>query len=235
MNAGGRGSRPDLLVVVAGTGTEVGKTWVACRLLRELRAGGRRVAARKPVQSFDPADTVTDADLLAEASGEEPLAVCPAHRRYEVAMAPPMASDVLGRPRIELSELVGEIEGSWPPPDPGVEVGLVEPAGGVRSPIAHDGDGVELIDALSPDLVVVVADAGLGTLNAVRTTLDSLGDRPWPVWVHLNRFDPGSELHRCNRAWLQDPATPRDDVAALTNRIPDLVRLVEARLRSAGT
>lgn len=32
--------RPDLLVAVAGTGTEVGKTWVACRLAAELRGDG---------------------------------------------------------------------------------------------------------------------------------------------------------------------------------------------------
>ncbi len=39
--------RPDLLVAVAGTGTEVGKTWVACRLAAELRARGLAVAARE--------------------------------------------------------------------------------------------------------------------------------------------------------------------------------------------
>lgn len=48
------GLRPQRLIVVVGTRTEVGKTWVTARLLRDLRASGRHVAARKPVQSFDP-------------------------------------------------------------------------------------------------------------------------------------------------------------------------------------
>ena len=34
---------PALLVVVAGTGTDVGKTWVGCQLVTELRAKGLRV------------------------------------------------------------------------------------------------------------------------------------------------------------------------------------------------
>lgn len=37
--------RPELLVVIAGTGTDIGKTWVGCQLATELRAQGLRVAA----------------------------------------------------------------------------------------------------------------------------------------------------------------------------------------------
>ena len=44
--------RPERVVLVCGTGTEVGKTWVCGRLLRELRDRGLSVSARKPAQSF---------------------------------------------------------------------------------------------------------------------------------------------------------------------------------------
>ena len=50
-------------MVVAGTGTEVGKTWAAVRLITELRSDGRSVAARKPAQSFDPPPHATLARL----------------------------------------------------------------------------------------------------------------------------------------------------------------------------
>ncbi len=53
-------------------------------------------------------------------------------------------------------------------------MGLVETAGGVRSPLAADGDCLDYCAALDPDVVVLVADAGLGTINAVRLTLDAL-------------------------------------------------------------
>ena len=50
-------TRPTLLLAIAGTGTEVGKTWVAVELVRALRDQGWTVTARKPAQSFDPHDT----------------------------------------------------------------------------------------------------------------------------------------------------------------------------------
>jgi dethiobiotin synthetase len=189
--------RPERLVLVAGTGTEVGKTWVACRLARALRARGLIVAARKPAQSFDTGgDTAdTDAGLLAHATGDHPAVVCPKHRWYPVAMAPPMAAEALGRPAFTVADLADEL--AWAP---GVGVGLVESAGGVRSPLADDGDTVDLAAALRPDRIVLVAAAGLGTINGVRLAAGALA--PWPLTVVLNRFDPDDDLHGRNADWL---------------------------------
>jgi dethiobiotin synthetase len=198
-------TRPRHLIAVVGTHTEVGKTWVAHDLLRRCRALGLNVAARKPVQSFEASAGATDAERLAAASGEHPHAVCPAHRWYPLPMAPPMAADALGRPRIQLSELVEEI--TWPEP---LEVGLVETVGGVRSPIAHDGDSIDLVRCLQPDRVLLIADAGLGTLNAVRLALSCLD--AWPTFIFLNRFDPADRLHHLNRKWLAE----KDGVPTIT-------------------
>jgi dethiobiotin synthetase len=190
--------RPDRLVLVTGTGTEVGKTWVGAHLLEALRARGLRVAARKPAQSFAPSEEgSTDAEVLAAATGEHPETVCPRHRWYEVAMAPPMAADALGRPPIRIRDLAAETDF----PD-GIDVGLVETAGGVRSPLAHDGDTVDLVALLKPDASVLVADSGLGTINAVLLSFAALA--PLPVHVILNRFDRGDGLHIANRTWLME-------------------------------
>lgn len=188
---------PDALVVVTGTATEVGKTWLTARVASVLRAQGTEVAARKPVMSFDPAEETNDAQVLAQATGEEETTICPPHRRYGVAMAPPMAADVLKRPRLKMNELVDELH----LPDRGVA--LVEGVGGVRSPLAHDGDTISLTERLNPSYVVVVAPSGLGAINDVLTTRDSLGDR-WPLIVFLNRFDASDNLHARNLAWLRD-------------------------------
>ncbi len=179
--------RPHTLVVLAGTGTEVGKTWAGRRLAASLVADGLVVSARKPAQSFSPDDETTDAVELAAGTGELAGEVCPEHRCYPVPMAPPMAADALGRDVISVADLVAEVSGSWPGRAP--DVGLVELAGGLRSPMAHDGDGVELIDRLAPDLVLVVADAGLGTINSVLLSLDALPRHRTAVL--LNRYDEG--------------------------------------------
>lgn len=196
--------RPDRLVLVVGTGTEVGKTWVAARLLERIRARGIAVAARKPAQSFDADDDLatTDAAVLGRASGESPEVVCPPERWYPLAMAPPMAAAALGREPFGLWNLVGEL--CWPPR---TELGIVESAGGVRSPQADDGDAVDLARLLAPDAVVLVADAGLGMINAIRLSLDALSISEWttnPPIVVLNRFDPSNELHVASRRWLSE-------------------------------
>ncbi|CAB4323857.1 MAG: AAA family ATPase [Actinobacteria bacterium] len=207
------------LIVVTGTATEIGKTWVAARLLRELRAEGFSVAARKPAQSFDPDDALTDAHHLANATGEEPTDVCPRHRWFPVPMAPPMAADALGRPPFTIAELAAEI--TWPVPAP--DIAMVECAGGVRSPHASDGDAISLIEELQPDLVLLVADAGLGTINAVRLSLEAIdhGSHVATPIVVLNRYDPSIELHRRNREWLEShlPVEVLSSVPAVMNRL----------------
>lgn len=186
--------RPERLVVALGTGTEVGKTWVGAAVLAELRGRGVAVAARKPVQSFAPGDGSTDAHVLAAATGEAVDDVCPRHRWYEAAMAPPMAADALGRAPFTVAELAGELR--WPER---TAVGWVETIGGPRSPIAADGDSADLAAALAPDATVLVADAGLGAINAVRLCVAAVEK---PTVVVLNRYD-NSDLQARNRQWLE--------------------------------
>jgi dethiobiotin synthetase len=207
---------------VLGTGTEVGKTWVAGVALRAARDAGLVVTARKPAQSAEPDDPApSDADVLARATGEDPGVVCPAHRRYEVAMAPPMAAEVLGRPPFTVADLAAEV--AWPA---GVDVGVVETAGGVLSPAAADGTSLDLAAALEPDELVLVADAGLGTINGVRLSLAAVaahaGLAATPVVVVLNRYDDTDRLHRANRAVLLADAAATGP-GTRTRQGPDVV------------
>jgi len=184
-------------VVVAGTGTDIGKTWVTAELATALRRRGVPVVARKPVQSFAP-DHVgpTDAEVLGEATGEAPTVVCPAQRWLPRAMAPPMAAEALGAERFTFADLAMQVRQS----SPRHAIVLVESVGGVRSPLAADGDTVALVAALQPALVVLVADAELGTINVVRLSVDVL--RSHRVVVYLNRYDQDRELHVRTHDWL---------------------------------
>jgi dethiobiotin synthetase len=208
------------IVAVAGTGTDVGKTFVSAAVLRALRAHGSAVAARKPVQSFAPDDRATDAHMLAEATGETPYEVCPPHRWLKVPLAPPIAAEALGLAPFSITDLASEVLAHVPT----ATFTLVETAGGVRSPLADDGDCAAFIAALSPSLVVLVADAGLGTINSVRMSIDAL--RPHPVIVYLNRFTDTSDVHVGNAEWLRtreglDVVT---DIEALAKRVEPLAR-----------
>jgi dethiobiotin synthetase len=207
--------------VVTGTGTEVGKTWAAAAVLSLARQSGWSVAARKPVQSFQPGAGPTDADVLAGASGERSEQVCPTYRSYPLPLAPPMAAEKLGIPPPTTAELVDEIDGSWPSLP--VDLGLIEGAGGVASPLAVDGDTAELARRLSADAVVVVADPNLGVIHSVRLTRLALP--AVPMVVYLNRFDPGQDLHRSNLDWLSN----RDRLTVVTTPTHLLERVARRR------
>jgi dethiobiotin synthetase len=100
-----------------------------------------------------------------------------------------MAARELGAPGFTTADLAGGIEWST-----AVDVGLVEGVGGPRSPISDDGDNVDLAHLLGPDLVVVVADAGLGTINAVRMSVAAFAG--FATVVALNRFGADPLHHR---------------------------------------
>lgn len=189
-------TRPQQLIFVTGTATEVGKTFVAAATLAALRKAGFPVSARKPLQSFLPGAGPTDGEVLAAASGEAPNQVGAPEYSYELPLAPPMAAARLQRIIPTIAELTTHID--WPID---TAVGLVEGVGGPRSPLASDGDSVDLIHALQPDRVVIVSDSGLGAINAVRSAIDALGEYE-PITVVLNRYDESDELHQENYRWL---------------------------------
>lgn len=195
-------------VLLTGTGTGVGKTWVGARLATALHA-----KAWKPAQSFAPGEGPTDAEVLAAATGQRPEEVCPPHRWYPMALAPPEAADEMGLPSFTIADLLAE----QPAYD---DVLLVEGAGGVRSPLASDGDTVALADALCPDVVVLVAHAGLGAINDVR--LASEAPAAWPTVVLLNRYDVADRVCVRNAAFLR-----RDGFDVATD-VPSLERSLHA-------
>ena len=125
-------------------------------------------------------------------------------------MAPPMAADALGRPPFTIAELVARDRAVA---DAGA-VRFVEGAGGPRSPLAADGDTRRAsARALDADLVVLVAPAGLGTINAVRLAAAPFrDDHPGArLVVALNRYDADDDLHRRNHGWLAGRGVPPRD------------------------
>jgi dethiobiotin synthetase len=208
-----------MIVGVVGTGTEVGKTFVTAELIRELVFRGRTVSARKPAQSFDPDDSAPrDADVLAAATGEPPDLVCPPHRHYGIAMAPPMAAAALGRPEFTVRDLAHEVGASINPD----AITFVETAGGVRSPIANDGDCLDLLAALDVRKVLLVADAGLGTINLVRLSLDAIATSlpAAASYAYLNRYERTDAVNAANASWIATHLTaPSLDVTSLSRSI----------------
>lgn len=163
---------------ITGTGTDVGKTYVASLLARELVAMGHRVGVYKPVASGcvsgDRAKTRRgegqsqisgDAVALWEAAGR-PLTleeVCP--QRFLAPVAPNVAARMEGR-RVDADLLRIGID----PWLGGSDIVLVEGAGGLMSPISADDYNADLAADLGFPLIVVAANR-LGVINDTLQTV----------------------------------------------------------------
>lgn len=159
---------------ITGTSTEVGKTYVAALIARNLFQAGRQVGVYKPAASGcrREGDRLIADDALAlwEAAGR-PLdlaAVCP--QCFEAPLAPHLAAAAEGR-AID-RQLLREGLAAWT----AFEVVIVEGAGGLLSPISDDDLVADLAVAFQLP-VVVVADNCLGVINQTLLTIEACQQR----------------------------------------------------------
>ena len=93
-------------VFITATGTDIGKTHVACALIRALRAQGRPVDAFKPVLSgYDVFEGSDAARLLAALGKTEADLDLMSPLRFAAPLAPPSAARAEGA-RLDLADLV---------------------------------------------------------------------------------------------------------------------------------
>ena len=157
---------------ITGTGTDIGKTYVTCALIRALKAKGAPVDAFKPVVSgFDPADAAgSDPARLAAALGDAGGVFRIAPRRYRAPLSPNIAARLEGETLI-LDDLVIDAVARTAAARDGLL--LVEGAGGVMSPLTDNETNLDMIAALGAP-VVLVAGSYLGTISHVLTALLAL-------------------------------------------------------------
>ena len=169
-------------VFVTGTDTGVGKTEVACAILRAQRARGLDVGAMKPAQSGHVAGEPSDAERLRDAAGSsDPLdRVCP--YTFAAPLAPAVAARLEGR-TLSLEHIV-EVAAALARRHAAL---LVEGAGGLLTPLTDRETYADLAAALRLPLLVV-ARAGLGTVNHTALTCEAARRRGLEVYgIVLNR------------------------------------------------
>jgi dethiobiotin synthetase len=156
---------------VTGTGTGVGKTFVARGVAHSLLRRGKAPIALKPIET-GVLTTPQDAVSLARACGRHDLAHDPAFYREALPLAPYAVSLETGRPGPDLGrlaqrvrELSRDAESTW-----------VEGAGGLLVPIDEHATMADFALALALPLLLVTSDR-LGVLSHVLTCVESAEQR----------------------------------------------------------
>lgn len=189
------------VLVITGTGTEVGKTVTTAAVAAAALAAGRSVAVLKAAQTGVAPDERGDAAEVARLAGAVTTAEV---ARYPDPLAPATAARRAGlapvRPH-EIAEAAGKLAAEH-------DLVLVEGAGGLL--VRFDDAGGTLADAaeLMAAPLLVVASAGLGTLNTTELTARELRRRRLDLLgVVIGSWPEAPDLaSRCNLADLPDVA-----------------------------
>jgi len=186
---------------VTGTDTEVGKTLIAGAIALTFRRQGRRVEVLKPVATGcrrSRGELVSeDAEFLAACADSRMTLAQIAPVRYATPAAPNVAAQREGRP-VDLQEIFAAYGRAAE-----AEVVVVEGIGGLLCPITDEFWVVHLAKLMALP-VVIVADAGLGTINHTLLTLQAARAAGLDVaGVVVNRYHV--EPDRAETAMITNP------------------------------
>jgi dethiobiotin synthetase len=174
------------VIFVTGSGTDVGKTYVSASLVRARRAAGRPVLALKPVASglsaldapdFADSDTARLLSAQGLAVTPETVAAC-SPWRFAAPLAPDMAARAEGRSLL-LAEIVDWCRRRIAEAPVGTDI-LVEGVGGLMSPVAEDGTGLDWLLALGCP-ALLVCGSYLGAISHALTAVEALRARRAPL------------------------------------------------------
>ncbi len=190
---------------ITGTGTDVGKTFVTGLIVKKLQENGKKAAYYKAAMSgnercMDHHLVPGDAQYVKDISGIlQPLEeMCP--YIYEQAFSPHLASRIEGNP--VCMDVVCQ---GFHKVCEQYDYITMEGSGGILCPIRYDKTQLFLTDIIEELSLssLLIADAGLGTINSVVLTVEYMRAHNLPVkGIIFNHFHPGNimeedNLHMC--------------------------------------
>lgn len=186
---------------ITGTGTDVGKTYVTGLIVRKLAECGKNPGYYKAAMSgnerrADGSLIPGDALSVQQSSGiTQPLdEMCP--YVYENAYSPHLASRIEGNPVV-----MDVVKQGFYSVCQKYDYVTVEGSGGILCPICFDEDKIQLEDIVKELKLpsIIIADAGLGTINSAVLTAEYMKAKHMSVkGIIFNHFHPGNVMEEDN-------------------------------------
>ena len=186
---------------VTGTGTDTGKTYVTGLIVKKLQEAQKNPAYYKAAMSGNdrrPDGTLIPGDALAvqTMSGidQSLTSMCP--YVYEHAYSPHLASRLEGNPVVMdvVTHRFSDVTAVY-------DYVTVEGSGGILCPICFDEARIQLEDVVKELHLssILIADAGLGTINSVVLTAEYMKTHGLPLkGIIFNHYHPGDVMEDDN-------------------------------------
>ena len=193
---------------ITGTGTDVGKTYVTGLIVRKLRQSGLNGGYYKAALSgaicdkdgvLQPGDALYVRRVAEMDESVENLVTYV----YPEAVSPHLAAKMNHRP-IDFDRVKSDFERAKSRYD----YLTMEGSGGIICPLRWDNQQHMLLDDLVKRLhlgVLIVADAGLGTINSTVLTIEHLRAREIPVrGIIFNKYIPRDIMQDNNASMIEE-------------------------------
>ena len=186
---------------VTGTGTDTGKTYITGLIVKKLQEARKNPAYYKAAMSGNdrrPDSTLIPGDALAvqTMSGidQSLTSMCP--YVYEHAYSPHLASRLEGNPVV-----MDVVTHGFTDVTAVYDYVTVEGSGGILCPICFDEARIQLEDVVKELHLssILIADAGLGTINSVVLTAEYMKTHGLPLkGIIFNHYHPGDVMEDDN-------------------------------------
>ena len=192
-------------IFITATGTDIGKTFVTALIVKKLKESGYNAGYYKAALS---GAEVTENGLI-------PGDACYVKRIaninenidnlvsyvYKEAVSPHLASQIEGNP-VEMKKVVKDFNNASSKYD----YLVMEGSGGIVCPIRYDHKKIMLEDIIK-ELglsTLIIADAGIGTINHVAITVEYLKIRNISIkGIILNNYNENNMLHKDNKKMIE--------------------------------
>ena len=187
---------------ITATGTDIGKTYVSALICKQMKEEGFDIGYYKAALSGSSDITDSDAWYVKERANLTDSYEEMVSYTYKHAYSPHLAAQIEGNPPD-----MKVIKKAYKNISKNHKYMIVEGSGGIICPIRYDDDKKIFLEDIIKELdlpCLIVADAGLGTINSTVLTIEYMKHKKIKIkGIILNRFEEANVMHEDNKEMIE--------------------------------
>ncbi|SUW04716.1 dethiobiotin synthase [Brachyspira pilosicoli] len=190
-------------IFITATGTDIGKTYVSGLIAKHIKDKGLNIGYYKAALSGSNDIKDSDAWYVKQQADLPDSYDEMVSYTYKHAYSPHLAAQIEGNPPD-----IKIIKNAYKDISKKHDYMIVEGSGGIICPIRYDNNQKIFLEDIIKELNIpslIIADAGLGTINSTVLTIEYMRSKNLKInGVILNRFEAENEMHNDNKKMIED-------------------------------
>ncbi|ADK30791.1 dethiobiotin synthase [Brachyspira pilosicoli] len=190
-------------IFITATGTDIGKTYVSGLIAKHIKDKGLNIGYYKAALSGSNDIKDSDAWYVKQQADLPDSYDEMVSYTYKHAYSPHLAAQIEGNPPD-----IKIIKNAYKDISKKHDYMIVEGSGGIICPIRYDSNQKIFLEDIIKELNIpslIIADAGLGTINSTVLTIEYMRSKNLKInGVILNRFEMANKMHEDNQKMIEE-------------------------------